>query len=314
VHHHEFQALSAEEIARLVREAGPSVCVFPVNGTRRWLVLEHAEDAAEDFAGAYLRLGGRKYIDLCRLFFCHGVDTLLTPAFGLELLSRGSDYVQFIMAALEWLGSAPDFLEFCEEFDVRVKVYGDTQRYLTGSYARGALDALDEIVKRTASHSTHRLFIGICAHDATDFVADYAVAYENQHGCRPDRELIVEAYYGEHVPPVDIFIGFDRLAVFDMPLIATGDDDLYFTVTPSPYMDDSCLRSILYDHMYARRGHEGHYWALSEEEREWMRAYYETNSGNVVGLGMLRAGVWYPLPQVQLPGGSASSCGDSEDE
>ncbi len=39
-------------------------------------------------------------------------------------------------------------------------------------------------------------------------------------------------YYGEYVAPVDLFVGFDKFCTFDMPLIATGDEDLYFHGQP----------------------------------------------------------------------------------
>ena len=50
-----FQSMPTTEVANLVREAGPKVCVFPINGTRRWFVLEHPEQAEGD-PHAYLRI------------------------------------------------------------------------------------------------------------------------------------------------------------------------------------------------------------------------------------------------------------------
>ena len=35
-----FLQLPLEEAARLVRADGPKVAVFPINGTRRWFMLE----------------------------------------------------------------------------------------------------------------------------------------------------------------------------------------------------------------------------------------------------------------------------------
>jgi len=39
-----FLNLPKPEIAKLVRESGNQVCVFPINGTRRWFALEHGHN------------------------------------------------------------------------------------------------------------------------------------------------------------------------------------------------------------------------------------------------------------------------------
>ena len=44
-----FQSLPTEKIAQLVRANGQKVCVFPINGTRRWFMLEHGNQATGDF-------------------------------------------------------------------------------------------------------------------------------------------------------------------------------------------------------------------------------------------------------------------------
>jgi adenosine tuberculosinyltransferase len=39
----DFLQLSTQEVAALVKATGEKICVFPVNGTRRWFLLEHAD-------------------------------------------------------------------------------------------------------------------------------------------------------------------------------------------------------------------------------------------------------------------------------
>ena len=62
-----FLHLPNEDVAHIVREAGQKVCVFPINGTRRWLMLEHPEAVAEDFVEAYLNIAGRRHVEPDRL-------------------------------------------------------------------------------------------------------------------------------------------------------------------------------------------------------------------------------------------------------
>lgn len=298
-----FQALPTEQIAQLVRAKGPPVCVFPINGTRRWFILEHPEHRAAGSVEDYLRIGGRRHIELYRMFFDHGVDTLLTPVFGPDLLDRGEDYVAMAAQGLLWFAQSPDFLEFYDTFDVRVRVYGDARRHLQQTACQRALDAFDDLARCTASHRRHRLFFGVCAHDPAETTAAIAVRFHQEHGRPPNRREIVTAYYGEYVEPVDLFVGFDRLTAFDMPLIATGNEDLYFTVSPSPYLGTATLRAILYDHLYARRVNEADYTDLQPEDWEVVAAFYSLNRDAVLGLGRRHASgnFWYPLPQVRLP-------------
>lgn len=296
-----FLNLSTAEVARLVREAGPKVCVFPINGTRRWLILEHPEAVAEDFVRAYLDIAGRRHVELYQMFFDHGVDTLLTPVFGPDILARGEGYSELIRDGLSWFARGQDFLDFYEAYDVRVRVYGDYRRYLGPTPYASFIHEFEAIEHRTASHSRHRLFFGVCAHDAAETVAEIGVHFHQMYGRLPNKREIVEAYYGEYVAPVDFFIGFDKFSAFDMPLVSTGNEDLYFTVAPSLYLHTQQLRNIFYDHLYARPKEESSYTEMTEADWAMMRDFYQANVGNTSGIGMYYKGIWYPLPQVKLP-------------
>ncbi len=59
-----FLQLPTEEVAALVQAAGQKVCVFPVNGTRRWFMLEHADQIGADFFEAYMDISIKNHIEL----------------------------------------------------------------------------------------------------------------------------------------------------------------------------------------------------------------------------------------------------------
>lgn len=299
-----------------MRGTGAKVCVFPINGTRRWFVLEHPDQARADFVDAYLRISGQRHLDLYQLLFDHGIDTLLTPVVGPDVFERGAAYHPIIAEGLRWFAEHPTYLAFYEAYDVRVRVYGDTERCLRGTPYEPALDAFRSLAERTAHHRARRLFFGVCAHDAAETVAQIGVQFHQQHNRLPGKREIVEAYYGEYIDPVSFFIGFDRLSVFDMPLIASGHEDLYFTVSPSLYLTETGLREILYDHLYARRIRED-YEQLNAQDFAMMAAFYRANQSNVFGVGTqaARGNLWYPTFQLTMPDGMAdylrSSGGDS---
>jgi tuberculosinol/isotuberculosinol synthase len=306
-----FRDLPTNEVARLVRECGSHVCVFPINGTRRWYVLEHGGQSASQPAKDYLQVSSERLVAIYRLLFDHGLDTLLIPVFGPDLIERGDGYMQEVVAdGLRWFSGDERLWAFCETYQVRVRVYGDARRYLAGTAYLDALERFENVAeRRTSRHQRRKLFFGMCAHDATARVAAFAVHFHQIQGRLPDKHEIVEHYYGDAVGPVDLFIGFDRPAAFDMPLVATGAEDLYFTVSPSLYMDARTLRAILYDHLYARQLSELDYADLSAGERESFTLFYRANRHHALGIGRKHPSghFWYPLPQVDLPPALAGS-------
>ncbi|MBN1875441.1 MAG: diterpene synthase [Anaerolineae bacterium] len=298
-----FLDLPTAEIACLVREAGPKVCVFPINGTRRWFMLEHPQVAGQGNISQYLDITGKRHIELYQLFFEHGVDTLLTPVFGLDLLERGEEYVTAIgIEGLSRLASHPDFLEFYKTYDVQVRFYGDYRKFLQNTPNAHLLDLFDTVTRETHANKSCQLLFGVFAHDAAETIAELSINYYLEHKTYPDKHTLVELYYGGYVPSVNFFIGFDKFSAYDMPLIATGNEDLYFTVAPSPYLNVKQLRTILYDHLYARPEQETDYSAITAELWESIREFYRVNRNMVQGVGQKHplAKFWYPLPQVKL--------------
>lgn len=300
----EFLNLPIEQVAEMVRGAGPKSAVFPINGTRRWFALEHPEAAhADDPLAAYMDISQTRHIELYRLFFDHGVDTLLTPIFGSELFRRGDEYVRRIgMDGLARLTQHPDFLQFYDDYDVRVRFYGDYRRELSGTEFAPLIDLFDSVTHRTRDHKRARLFFGVFASDLTETCADLAVRFFQDQARVPTRSEMVEMVYGEHVDPVSFFIGFDKLAAFDYPLLASGEEDLYFTVAPSLYLGEKQLREILYDHLFTRRADEPGYEELTRDDWNWMRSFYDANHETTIGVGELCANIWYMQPGAAWPG------------
>lgn len=312
-----FRALPTFEVARLIREAGPKVCVFPINGTRRWYLLEHATDGREvpdaaqlgaaNFGAAYLDAIGQRHVALYRMLFDHGLDTVLSPVFGPDLLERGDDYAEMALAGLARLAQHPDFTDFYQAYRVRVRFYGDYAKHLDGTRFAYLTRLFDKATAQTEAHDRFRLFFGVFAHDATETIAALTVRYYTEYGAIPDKRALLALYYGEYVPPVDLFIGFDRFCAFDMPLVATGDEDLYFTVSPSLYLTEAQLRDILYDHLYLRHKDMADYTGVDSADWSAMRAFYHANIGRTLGVGARqpRGDFWYPTPQVRLVNGFA---------
>jgi tuberculosinol/isotuberculosinol synthase len=290
-----FLQLPTEEVAALVKATGHKVCVFPVNGTRRWFMLEHADKIGKDFIEAYMDISIKSHVDLCAMLFDHGVETILAPVFGRELMHRGDEYTKRVgIDGLVRTSTDKNYRDFFENYNVKVCFYGDYQNILTGTPYEYALPSMYEVMEATKNNTGFRLFFGVFADEATETVARLSVEHYLAQGIVPDKETLIRKYYGEDVSPVNIFIGFDKFSVFDMPLLSTGEEDLYFSLSPSLYMTERQLRTILYDHIYTRRIPEPDYTKLPEEELNWLRQYYRKNKDYAFGVGKLQFNIWFP--------------------
>lgn len=301
----QFLQLPTGEIAARVKVNGQKVCVFPVNGTRRWFLLEHAEKIGDDFLKAYMDESIKNHVHLCAMLFDHGIDTILAPVFGRDLMRRGDEYTKRVgMDGLVRTATDKTYLDFFSQYGVKVRFYGDYRDVLTGTSYEYALKSMFELTEATKHNSNARLLFGVFADEAVETAARLSVEHYLAHGSVPDKQALIRKYYGEDLPPVSLFIGFDKFSAFDMPLLSTGEEDLYFSVSPSPYMTVRQLRTILYDHLYIRRVPEPDYTKLAPHELDWLRRYYRNQKDNVLGVGELKFGLWIPKIMDEDNGGS----------
>jgi adenosine tuberculosinyltransferase len=184
-----FLNLPVEEVANIVRAGGSKVCVFPFNGTRRWFLLEYGRDFEGDAAQNYVELTTHGYINIYKLVFEHGIDTIVAPVFGGEILNRGDEYMREIGANMSLLATHPAFLEFYESNDIRVHFYGDYRKKLSGTPYAYICDMFDEVTRKTAHHTRHRLFYGVWADESTETIAELSVKHFQENGKIPSSRV-----------------------------------------------------------------------------------------------------------------------------
>ncbi len=288
-----FQNLSRAEVADEVHRANATVCAFPINGTRRWFLLEHPDATPAD----YIELNSRRHVELYQLLFDHGIDTLLAPIFEPAMLKRGETYrQQFIATGLSAVATHPIFTRFYQDYQVRVRFYGDYRKIFPETECADVPGHFDQIVDSTREHRRRRLFYGVSTRHALEDALELAVQAYLSQGRMPDRQTLIEMYYGEPLPPVNLFITSGKFNAFGMPLLETDDTSLYFTVAPSPYLTEHQLRAMLYDHLYSRRSSaKSNYSDLANADFGTMRTFYQTYRETTLGIGTLRNGTWCPL-------------------
>ncbi len=288
-----FQNLRRSEVAEEVRRAKATVCAFPVNGTRRWLLLEHHSDSVSD----YIELHTRRHVELYQLLFEHGIDTILAPVFEPVMQKRSEDFQQTIIAqGLMAPAAHPTFTQFYAEYQVRVRFYGDYRKIFPGTVCAHLPDHFDHIMRQTQAYQQRRLFYGVSTRRALEDVVELAIRKYAEQGQVPDRAALLEMYYGEPLPPVSLFITSGKFNIFGIPLLEIDDTNLYFTVAPSPFLTEPQLRAILYDHLYNRLpSARSNYSGLTPNEIDQMRSFYQTYRETTLGVGVVRNGTWYPL-------------------
>ena len=290
-----------ERVARWIAAGSqPVVMGWPFNGTRRWYLAYRRQNRN---ARDYLTTLTRRQAKLHRMIFAHGIDTILTPLFGRELLGRGSAYTQYVLSGLSQLADDEVYQEMFAA-GVRIRFYGDYEEMLDAPVFRPTLEACKSLAAATASGNGPTLLIGLFADSPHATLARLSVEFAQRWGRPPERRELIEAYYGLAVPDLSLYLGFAQPALFDIPLLATGQEDLYVTLNPSPSLTEKQLREILYDHLVTRRMPEVDYDELSDEAQDALAEYYKLCSGVTMGIGRIDplTGLWKPLPLARRHG------------
>lgn len=288
----DFLQLSTEEVAALVRASGTKVCVFPFNGTQRWFLLEHSGENQWEHPEVYIEETIKAYIQLYRMLFEHGIETVVAPVLGKHTLERGEEYMTAIGESMRLFGEHPAFTSFYTDYDIRVRFYGDYRKELEKRYPH-IIQAFDQVTELTLAHGKHRLLYGVCADEASEAIGELSIQYYLAHGKAPSRGELIQMYYGEQIEEAHIFIGFESFTIFDHPMLNTGEENLYFMVAPSLYMTPTLLRKILFDHMYLRPVPEPDYLKMSQDDFETMRRVYRDERDSAFGVGMVEGDIWY---------------------
>jgi hypothetical protein len=271
----------------------PVVMGWPFNGTRRWYLIHRRENPE---ANDYLTTIIRRQAELHRMVFVHGVGVIVAPGFGTELLTRGSAYTHYILGGLLQLADDAVYQEMFAT-GLQIRFYGDYEEVLNTPSLRPLLQACAQLTAATESNEGPLLLIGLFADTPHQTLARLSVEFAKREGYPPNRQQLIEAYYGLAVPDLDLYLGFAQPSLFDVPLLTTGEEDLYVTLAPSPSLTEKQLREILYDHLVTRPTAEISYESLSHEAQEALAEYNKRYSGATLGIGRIDplTGIWNPI-------------------
>lgn len=267
----------------------PVVAGWPFNGTRRWF-LGHRRGRSGDYLATLVR----RQAGLHRMILDHGVAAIVAPSFGELNLRRGKEYARHALAGLLRIPTDEIYRRLFER-GVRLRFYGDFRAALSEPEYQPMLEACDEVTALTADGDGPLVLIGLFADNPHESIARLSVELFHRDGRVPDRAALIEAYYGAPVPDLSFYVGFEQPQLFDAPLLATGHEDLYYTLNPTPEVDEAQLRAILFDHLVSRRNSGVAYEDLPE--RAQTRLIEEGRRRATVGLGRVDplTGLWRPV-------------------
>jgi hypothetical protein len=297
----EFVALPAEEIARIVKKKGkPKIGIFVPDGNRRMtMALTGLSEDSEDFYSEYVRLFTEKFMGNLKVFFPHGLDTLIVPLISPTILNRSQKYINLaINGLLQALVKSDKWLNFYKENDIRVRTYGNPE-HLKGTECQKGIQWIEEIKTQTSHHKTHTLFYGFLSNNTGGMESiNLAVEFYKLHRRKPTYPEMKEMYYGENLPGADFFIMSTKIAGAGAlpPFISSKKTEMYFLQAPGVIgLTWQAYRDILYDLLYCRPdGTIKKYGADDLKDIEVLKRYYFSDESIVLGPGKQVGKFWVP--------------------
>ncbi|MEM8532740.1 MAG: hypothetical protein AAGF95_17980 [Chloroflexota bacterium] len=123
-----------------------------------------------------------------------------------------------------------------------------------------------------------------------------------QFGRAPTPQELVQAFYGQEIPKLAVYIGSGRprINVFRPPFIS-GSEDCYWCATSPVRLPLDDWRKIIYDHLYLRKTKGNREYLLSESSREDLMHAVQSLDSYVLGVGQKHPlGFWMPDTQTEV--------------
>jgi hypothetical protein len=216
----------------------PQTVVWAPGGTRR-----HAIAAGVPLDNSYIDWAWEQHMRCIKLFFTLGVRTLFAPILGPPQVREVGNYRERLFDTL-WRIADPPSMEIYRRLGIRVRAYGHQR-------IPGLSDIIAKLVSETAELGPYTLWHTMIVENEEEPFTD-ALQAARQAGATTLDET-VRAYYGEPVPPVDVFIGFGKLQTgYLMPPLLDRKASLYWTTFPSYMLAETHLRTIFWDYSFAR--------------------------------------------------------------
>jgi undecaprenyl diphosphate synthase len=307
----EFLSLQQEEIAAIVKEFGkPLSGVLIPDGTRKiGIICYGLEPSMKDFEKTLFTRINQDLMNVVKLFFVHGLQSLFVPCLTNGNLKRSKQYVDVaVNIGLKYILHSEDWMKFYNENGIRVKIYGNYRILETMGY-KEVMDWIDAVQTETSGNNSHTLYYGIACSNREEYarIMNHAVAFHQEHGRTPTHDELVEWYYNGNVNEIDFFI---RPTIFrdsdvQPPLISGVNTQMYFPAAPFPFINQEMIREIFFDLIYNRTityGTDGEAFdVINDDDLESIKNYYTENRSSILGVGDRIGDFWLPTIRFDKP-------------
>lgn len=275
----QFLAAPAADVAAVA----PRTLMFAAGGTRRDAAL-HGFDVGR-YSDELARFSMERFTGTAGRCFALGVKNIVAITVRSAQLQEVGPYRDYIIeGATRALGEIA--LPLYRQIGCRVRLLGHDRFPMFAELAA-------RLVAETDPASPHTIWWLVTESNEETWERVIAAA----QGVRSFTELN-ERYFGESVPPVELFLSFGKPFVSpeNMPLPLFGADaQCYFYQRPGYNLTEHELRTIFYDYAYTRRtwtaDKSSRYAGLAAQQDVWAQ-------GPILGLGGRLGPFWYPhLPE-----------------
>ena len=292
----EFLTWDAEQLRPLLLNKS---LIFSPGGSSRWYFLEHGDAQVGYYDKAifqeYTRLTLNRILEIAHMMFIDGIKTILVFGLPPKQSIRIEAYKQLFGEGIRVLFNDAT-KKLYKNYDIAVSFRGPWSLVMQEAGISELFEASQSLENETLGRNNK--LIWSTEDDAIPAsVIPFLVDYYAKTGQIPDTASLCNIYYGHSFSHVDIFISNNKPNLQGQipPLLTVGD--VYFTISPSLYMDKQQWRSILYDHLFARKKTYRKYTAMSPETIDEMRLFYRVNKGATLGVGSFHEAsqTWRPL-------------------
>ncbi len=268
--------LSTEQI----RAIAPETVIYAPGGTRRQAALAGIDPHSDQYVN-WLRAQMLASMDaLCSVNVKHVFQGLLRSTH----FAERSAYRERLFKWGEWFLTGPEAIEDWQRRGWRVR--------LTGVEDIPEMQAVAETLEAiTPPHADFTIWFYMYASLDSQWTTIFKTL---QHLDHPTREALIQATYGEKIPPASMYIssGKTLIAPDALPILLMDEMHCYWMQRPGYALDADMLGAMIYDAMHTRKT-----WQADKTNR-YHHVFEQRDlleSSRIIGLGHRIGPFWYPL-------------------
>lgn len=271
----EFLAAPVEQVAAVA----PPTMVFAAGGTRRAAAL----DGVTTTGDAYAQWSQDRMVDSFSLLFRYGVRHVFTIAAAPSQFAEVGPYRERL---IDWIAHGLAG----EAALARWRALGWRVRLVGVETVPEFREAAAVLAAQPAPIDAPTIWWYVNAEQGSFWPRVLQIAHERRLTTQAD---LIEALYGERIPPAPLCLSFGKPIVHAdvLPLPLLDNAQCYWLQRPGYSLDDRLVRMIWYDFRYLRAtwrsDKASRYATVHEHAAIWRR-------GTVLGLGRRLGAFWYP--------------------